>query len=299
MSEAYLYCLPLNDNTLKIGCHLGDAKALDARYGTSVCREHLVQKVMVPVEPDNRLIFEQALHRLIRRHPSLHKEKEKYTLHARPFFDVYTSLYRLPDDPEKQERLRLEALAMQQAKEAALVKKQSEKEEKIRRRVAKMTARENARQEKRERNQATKVDKLNARRDERERIRVAELAESVARVNAVHLHRKEKKATDLENNRLRFMKWLEADTQTNGIVIDKHAFVLWEDLKRHIIYESPAGTIPQSLSSQSTELRSMKWRSARRMICECKTIGKSTSTVCKECNTSFCKKMIVFGCKLR
>lgn len=95
MEMAHLYCVPLNDTTLKIGCHLGDEKAFDHRFGTYVCREHLAMKVMVPVEPKNRLCFEQALHRLLQRQPHLHKEKEKYTNDALPFFHVYANTFRL------------------------------------------------------------------------------------------------------------------------------------------------------------------------------------------------------------
>ena len=93
--SAYLYALPLNDDTLKIGCHLGDAEALDDRYGTYVRREHLKEKIMVPVEPEHRFIFEQALHRLIRRHDGVHLEKEKYTPDAISLFHAYVGPFRL------------------------------------------------------------------------------------------------------------------------------------------------------------------------------------------------------------
>lgn len=90
---AYLYCLPLNDTIVKIGSHSGDEKSLDNRYGTYVCKEHLEQKVVVPVELNNRFVFEQALHALIRRHDGVHKEKEKYTNAAKDLFLAYVGVF--------------------------------------------------------------------------------------------------------------------------------------------------------------------------------------------------------------
>lgn len=95
---AVLYCLPLNDTIVKIGSHLGNEKKLDTRYGTYVCKEHLEQKVVIPVEPENRLIFEQALHALIRRHNGVHKEKEKYTIVAKDLFLAYAGVYALRNE---------------------------------------------------------------------------------------------------------------------------------------------------------------------------------------------------------
>lgn len=93
---AHLYCLSLNETTVKIGYHLGDHKSLTDRYGTYVCEEYLTKLIMVPVEPENRIIFEKALHRLLQRHDGIHKEKEKYTNEAKNLFLSYTATFRLP-----------------------------------------------------------------------------------------------------------------------------------------------------------------------------------------------------------
>ena len=99
--EAYLYLMRLNDTTYKVGCHQGTEKALCARYGTVVCEEHLADRILVPVEPRNRFSFERALHSLLQRHSNLHKEKEKYTLKVKSWFQVYANYFRLCDDQVK------------------------------------------------------------------------------------------------------------------------------------------------------------------------------------------------------
>lgn len=95
-----------------------------------------------------------------------------------------------------------------------------------------------------------------------------------------------------------FLAWLKAPQSENGIIKDKHAFVLWDEIKSYIDSECPVNSKPKKMSTKTAEFSMMGWRPDRKMICGCRKIGKSNSPTCQECGEPFLKKVVIYGCRL-
>lgn len=96
-----------------------------------------------------------------------------------------------------------------------------------------------------------------------------------------------------------FLAWLKAPQDENGIIKDKHAFTVWDDMKQHIEFECPMNSKPRKMSTKTAEFSMMGWRADRKMICGCRKLGKFSAATCEECETPFVKKVVMFGCKLQ
>lgn len=101
MEEAYVYCIPIAENEVKIGSHLGSIKKLDARYATYVNKNFLAQKRFIRVEPPYRVAFERTIQALIKRVDggALFVENERFQRSAELLFETLAPSYALSPLP--------------------------------------------------------------------------------------------------------------------------------------------------------------------------------------------------------
>lgn len=109
--EAYIYCIPLSADIVKIGSHLGSKKELDMRYGTYVTASQLAAKELIPIEAEYRKAVERVIQLLLKRlaDGAYFLEKEKFKADVMPVFISLRAQFAKPLDPENAEMSAIDA----------------------------------------------------------------------------------------------------------------------------------------------------------------------------------------------
>jgi len=87
--EAYIYCIPIDEETVKIGSHGGTIAKLTSRYLTTTSSKYVTQGILYQVQYNTRRNIENVLHIYLKTHTTLWIEGEKYKSQAMQIFEDY------------------------------------------------------------------------------------------------------------------------------------------------------------------------------------------------------------------
>jgi len=270
---AYIYLIPIDDDTVKIGSHSGHLGKLVKRYQTSILKENIAQGWAYKIEDNAKTWAEGMIATLIKRKQDLIGwiEGEKYDKDVSKTFHLLACDLCLPNTKTSIASVIIASVKRQEEKLAKKEKRQKDRE--YMRQV-----REDLRQKAQEAKELAKMERKGRKQE----------------VHAQERSRQEsEKQTCNQSEPKELITFLQLPTQKNRIEYGAKKYCLWQDFKSHL---SQKGF--KDVHAKSNELPimslSLKEENIACGVCSVKSLLECSGGHVVKRN----KRLIIRGCRL-